>query len=160
MSTAYDFELTINLKLDVPDAVLRVLEFLFIDGKPPPSQVPDHVFFSGPWKKYPYVSWVTEESACAGIGVCALRQRPFRYNASLMQYTLHLRGAAKLESIAEDILVFARWVAQWSMQDQCVGYFKSEDQKHPCLLYFHDDELYLLQVDQPPLRATDGSKWE
>jgi hypothetical protein len=35
-----------------------------------------------------------------------------------------------------------------------------EDERHPTLLYFHDRELYMREVEEPPQSMTDGTYWK
>jgi hypothetical protein len=162
MGTRYDFELTINLKEDIPEGIIRLVAFLMRQGGEPPSEAPDDPFFGCDWRKYPFAAWVTTYDPHAGDAVCSFR-RVYRYTLhgeDHYQYTLHLRFCAKLETVVEEGLSFAMWLAKWSDQNECVGHYKGEDSRHPTLLYFHEGELYLREVSEAPRRATDGAFWK
>ena len=162
MGTRYDLELTVNLKEDVPDDVVRMVAFLLLPNNDPPATAPDDPFFGYAWREEPFVSLATTLDPNAGDAISSFRSvyRYTQHEIEHYQHTLHLRFAAKLETIAEVGLSFAMWIAQWSDQNECVGYYKGEDSRHPTLLYFHDGELYLREVSEPPQRATDGVRWE
>jgi len=162
MGSRYDFELTVNLREAVPDEIVRMLAFLLNPGEVAPPTAPDDPFFSDAWQTDPFVNWATETNPHAGDPICSFR-RVYRFTVRGVdrhQFTVHLRFAAKLETIAEVALPFAMWLAKWSDQNECVGYYKGEDDRHPTLLYFHDGELYLRQVTEAPQRAADGTCWE
>jgi len=135
--------------------------FLLQPGQEAPTVGPDHPFVSGAWRGEPFASWFAEFSPHAGDSVCSFRRvfRYTQYGVDHYQHTVHLRFAAQLETVAEVGLSFAMWVAKWSAHSECVGYYKGEDSPHPTLLYFHDGDLYLRQVVEPPQRATDGAVW-
>ena len=52
MGTRYDFELTANLREDLPENVVRILAFLLCPGEVAPEEQPEHPFF-GPltWRE-------------------------------------------------------------------------------------------------------------
>jgi hypothetical protein len=160
MSWRHDFELTVNLKEEVPDEILDMLTFLLGHGQQP-SIVPDDPFFKGDWARGRFAEWVMEDNPHAGVAVCSFR-RVFRFTQNGIdhhRYTLHLRFGGTSRTVFESGIPFAMWLAKWSDQNECVGYFKSELLSHPTLIYFHDNELYLSEVSQFPRRATDGKIW-
>jgi hypothetical protein len=63
------------------------------------------------------------------------------------------------KGLFEVALPFALLLAKWSDQNECVGYYKREDSRHPTLLCFHDGELYIREVSESPQRVTDGRLW-
>lgn len=162
MGTRYDFDLTVNLKEDVPDEIVEVVEFLLIPDKQPPAHVPDDPLFSGQWQEYRFANWVHSCEPNAGETICALRNvhRYTQRGVDHYQYTLQLRFAGKLETVVDSGIAFAMWIAKRSDQDGCVGYYRAADARHPTLLYFHDGELYITPVTEPPRRATDGATWD
>jgi hypothetical protein len=158
----YDFELTANLKEETPDSIVRVIAFLTGQDKEPPPEMADDSFFEGDyWRLNPFAAWATSCDPHAGDAICSFRHI-YRYThrgVDHYRYTLHLRFCDKLEGIFEVALCFAMWLAKWSDQNECVGYYKGEDSRHPTLLYFHDGELYIREVSEAPQRATDGQFW-
>ena len=162
MGDRYDFELTVNLKEDVPDDVVNMVSFLFLPNQEPPTLAPDEPFFGYDWRKYPFVSWATSADPHAGDAICSFR-KVYRFTQKEIdryQHTLHLRFSDKLEGIFEIGLSFAMWIAKWSDQNECVGYYKGQYSRHPTLLYIHDSEFYMSKVSETPQRATDGAFWE
>jgi hypothetical protein len=162
MGTRYDFELTVNLKEDVPENVVQIITFLMVPGVEPPVDVPADPFFSHDWQKYPFASWAKSCDPNAGEAMCSFRRvlRYTQHGIDHYQHTLHLRLCCRAESLYEDGLSFAMWLAKWSDQNECVGQFKGEGSRHPTLLYFHAGELYLSEVSAAPQRATDGAPWK
>ena len=161
MGDRYDFELTSNLKEDVPDGIIRVIAFLMNCNKAQPNATPDDPYFGPGWEDGRFANWALDRDPGAGDAICSFR-RVNRYalrGADHFQYTVHLRLATKIETIAEVCLPFAMWLAKWSDQNEYVGTYKGEHARHPTLLYFHDGELYLSEVSEPPRRATDGAHW-
>jgi hypothetical protein len=159
VSARYDFERTANLREHAPENVVQILSFLLLPGELAPTEEPDHPFFGYGWKRLPFANWVTSADPHVGDTACSFR-RVYRYSQNGVdhhQFTIHLRFVAKAEDVFEVGLPFAMWLALWSDQDEFVGYFKAEDQRHPTLLYFHAQELYLREVTEPPQRATDGA---
>ena len=164
MAARYDFEITVNLREDTPDDVLRVVEFLMTEESREPANLPDDEFFSNDWdwRAYRFVKWVTECDPHAGDAICSFR-RAYRFSRSGVdhyQYALHLRCSEKLETIFEVVLPFAMWIAKWSDQNEWVGNYKEESSRHPTLLYIHGGELYRREVSEPPQRASDGAIWK
>ena len=162
MGDRYDFELTANLREEVPEHVLQMLSFLLCPGGEAPTQVPDHPFFGPGWMRDPFINWASSCDPHMGDTACSFRRvlRYTRHDVDHYQFTLHLRFAAKAETVFEVGLLFATWVAVWSDQNEFVGYFKGEHAIHPTLLYFHDQELYAREVTERPQRATDGALWD
>jgi hypothetical protein len=162
MGMRYDFELAANLREDVPDNIIRILTFLLLPGEVAPDDEPDHPFFSYAWRQHPFSKWATSCDPHTGDAVCSFR-RVYRYTKCGIdhhQFTVHLRFADKAETVFEIGLAFAMWLALWSDQDEFVGYLKMESKPHPTLLYYHNRELYLREVAEPPQRATDGAYWD
>ena len=75
------------------------------------------------------------------------------------QYTFHLRCTCKLEPLFEDILPFARWAATFCDGRQFVGYYLSEWDYQPTLVYFSDGVVYMREVKESPQSVMDGSPW-
>lgn len=162
MATRYDFELTANLREDAPENVLQMLSFLLRPGEAAPTDEPDHQFFGCDWRREPFTSWATSGDPHAGDPACSFRRvlQYTQYGVDHYQFTVHLRFVAKAETLFEVGLSFAMWLALWCDQNEFVGYFKAENKRHPTLLYFHAQELYLREVTEAPQRATDGARWE
>lgn len=159
MGMRYDFELTVNLKEDAPESITRIVAFLLRQGEELPTEVPDDPFFEGDWEKFPFAIWTTSCDPHAGDAICSFRRvlRYTRGGVDHYEHTVHLRFCEKIDTIFETGLLFAMWLAKWSNQNECVGYYKAEDKFHPTLLYFHDGELYLREVSEPPQRVADGA---
>jgi hypothetical protein len=163
MGVGYDFELTVNLREDAPDEIIRCITYVIVGGAGPPEVGADSEVACSGWFDQPFWKWVNSTAPHAGDAVCSFRN-VHRYTQQGIQhfaYTLHLRFAARAEVLFELALPFAQWLAQWSSQSECVGYFKGEGTFHPSLLYIHKSELYILpEIEDVPRRVTDGAKLE
>jgi hypothetical protein len=163
MGMRYDFELTVNIKEETPENIIRVLAYLMTDeAELPAGAPPDDPFFSEQWAENRFAAWARSCDPHAGDTICSFR-RVYRYThqgVEHYQHTLHLRLSGKLEPIFEVALPFAMWLATWSDQNECVGSYKGEDSRHPTLLYFHDAKLYARDVEEPPESVLDGTQWK
>ncbi len=162
MGMHYDFELMANLCEETPQNIIHIIQFLVGQIVEPPAELAADPFFSGDhWKQHPFAAWAKDGDCHAGAPICDFRRvlRFMRHGVEHFEHTLHLRFNSKFETIAEIGIPFAMWLAKWSNQNEFVGYYKCEDERHPTLLYFHNGELYLREASEPPQRATDGSYW-
>jgi hypothetical protein len=151
MSNHYAFSLSIQLRSDITDAELAALRYL-VDGEgSPPTDLPDHEYFSGGlpaefiWQVYRDFklgnflsrSWCNRspEGIILDVGV-----------------QLYLPGQ-KLESVYGDSFALAQWLVSLSASVGCIGSIVCEDDNLgiPTLIFAYKRELHIATF------AGDGS---
>jgi hypothetical protein len=156
----YDVELAFNFPEDVPADVVSAVSFLVGELQDSPAR-PDHPYFTD----YTWESGALAEYAATtpirGAAICSFR-RVHRFSKAGQEHyenTFHLRCSCKLESVFEDLLLFAQWAATHCDGRQFVGYFVVEFDWYPTLLYFDEGKLYVREAREPPQSVIDGSPW-
>ncbi len=160
MSSNYDVELAFNLREDVPSEAVSAIAFLTGDLKDAPDR-PNHPYFTDyTWRAGALTVYLGGQLV-RGPALCVF-SRVYRYGRAgeeHYQHTFHLRCSCKLEPLFENLFLFLQWAALYCDGRQFVGYYLSESDCQPTLIYVSGGKVYMRQVREPPNSVIDGSAW-
>ncbi|MBC7991271.1 MAG: hypothetical protein H7Y19_17055 [Luteimonas sp.] len=151
MSDHYAFSISIQLRSDITDAELAAVRYL-VDGEgSPPTELPDHEYFSGglPAESISQVYRDFELGNFLSRSWCNRNPEGIIWDVGVH---LYLPGQ-KLEGVYGDPFALAQWLATLSASVGCIGSIVCEDDNLgiPTLLFAYKRELHMATF------AGDGS---
>ncbi len=157
MSVYYDFALACDLESHTPQQVVDTLSYMTRIDDYEFNDPPDEDLFKGETWKYMLQGTVTGFPGKAGSRF----RYVFRYqqgDEDVFQHTLSFRSYVLDDSFYEYLLL-AQWLAPYSLTRGYVGFFRTEYDDHPTLLYFKAGKLYTAEVIDTPKDIETGSVW-
>lgn len=81
-----------------------------------------------------------------------------QYGVDQHRYTFSFRQVVLDDAIGEYIALI-EWLAPYSDTEGLVGYFRSDYDDHPILLYFKKGQVYMSKITQTPQEIATGAPW-
>lgn len=165
MSFWYDFSLACNLKPDTPQQVIDTLAYMTRTAAYVFDDPPDHPYFqSENWRTV--LQGEGAPSSFAGDFRCFFRSTivthfPEAYISSIRRYyhhTLNIRRCMHDDEFAESAWwELVAWLALYSKTVGFVGYFCTESDSTPTLIYFRHGAAYCQKIEEKPEPITEGA---